>query len=222
MGILIDVILIAIVILNVAIGYKKGLINVIFNICAFLIAILVTLILYKPVSNLIINNTDIDNRIKEVIINNNQVDENSENESSEEEKTEIQKYVESKVNDVEDTAKAEAIEIVADIIAKTAIEILTAILLFIITRILVIILKFFSEALSNIPIIKQFNQVGGIVYGLLKAIIIIYLILTILFLIISINGNATVSAAIDDSIITKILYENNIIVKYCFLGKNLL
>ena len=222
MGILIDVILIAIVILNVAIGYKKGLINVIFNICAFLIAILVTLILYKPVSNLIINNTDIDNRIKEVIINNNQVDENSENESSEEEKTEIQKYVESKVNDVEDTAKAEAIEIVADIIAKTAIEILTAILLFIITRILVIILKAFSEGLSKIPIIKQCNQVGGIAYGLLKAIIIIYLLLTILFLVVSINGNGTISKAIEDSTITKVLYENNIIVKYCFLGKNLL
>ena len=88
MGILIDVILIAIVILNVAIGYKKGLINVIFNICAFLIAILVTLILYKPVSNLIINNTDIDDRIKEVIINNNQVNENNNNEAQEE-KTEL-------------------------------------------------------------------------------------------------------------------------------------
>lgn len=221
MGILIDVILIAIVILNVAIGYKKGLINVIFSICAFLIAILVTLILYKPVSNLIINNTDIDDKIKEVIINNNQVNENNNNEAQEE-KTELQKYVESKVSDMEDAAKSEAIQIVADTISKTAIEILTAILLFIITRILVIILKFFSEGLSKIPIIKQCNQAGGIAYGLLKAIIIIYLLLTILFLVVSINGNGTISKAIEDSTITKVLYENNIIVKYCFLGKNLL
>lgn len=221
MGILIDVILIAIIILNVAVGYKKGLINVIFSICAFLIAILVTLILYKPVSNLIINNTDIDDKIKEVIINNNQVNENNNNEAQEE-KTELQKYVESKVSDMEDAAKSEAIQIVADTISKTAIEILTAILLFIITRILVIILKAFSEGLSKIPIIKQCNQAGGIAYGLLKAIIIIYLLLTILFLVVSINGNGTISKAIEDSTITKVLYENNIIVKYCFLGKNLL
>ena len=221
MGILIDVILIAIIILNVAVGYKKGLINVIFSICAFLIAILVTLILYKPVSNLIINNTDIDDQIKEVIINNNQVNENNNNEAQEE-KTELQKYVESKVSDMEDAAKSEAIQIVADTISKTAIEILTAILLFIITRILVIILKAFSEELSKIPIIKQCNQAGGIAYGLLKAIIIIYLLLTILFLVVSINGNGTISKAIEDSTITKVLYENNIIVKYCFLGKNLL
>lgn len=221
MGILIDIILIAIIILNVAIGYKKGLINVIFSICAFLIAILVTLILYKPVSNLIINNTDIDDKIKEVIINNNQVNENNNNEAQEE-KTELQKYVESKVSGMEDVAKSEAIQIVADTVSKIAIEILTAILLFIITRVLVIILKFFSEGLSKIPIIKQCNQAGGIVYGLLKAIIIIYLLLTILFLVVSINGNGTISKAIEDSTITKVLYENNIIVKYCFLGKNLL
>lgn len=221
MGILIDIILIAIIILNVAIGYKKGLINVIFSICAFLIAILVTLILYKPVSNLIINNTDIDDKIKEVIINNNQVNENNNNEAQEE-KTELQKYVESKVSGMEDVAKSEAIQIVADTVSKIAIEILTAILLFIITRVLVIILKFFSEGLSKIPIIKQCNQAGGIVYGLLKAIIIIYLLLTILFLVVSINGNGTISKTIEDSTITKVLYENNIIVKYCFLGKNLL
>ncbi len=221
MGILIDIILIAIIILNVAIGYKKGLINVIFSICAFLIAILVTLILYKPVSNLIINNTDIDDKIKEVIINNNQVNENNNN-KAQEEKTELQKYVESKVSGMEDVAKSEAIQIVADTVSKIAIEILTAILLFIITRVLVIILKFFSEGLSKIPIIKQCNQAGGIVYGLLKAIIIIYLLLTILFLVVSINGNGTISKAIEDSTITKVLYENNIIVKYCFLGKNLL
>lgn len=221
MGILIDIILIAIIILNVAIGYKKGLINVIFSICAFLIAILVTLILYKPVSNLIINNTDIDDKIKEVIINNNQVNENNNN-KAQEEKTELQKYVESKVSGMEDVAKSEAIQIVADTVSKIAIEILTAILLFIITRVLVIILKFFSEGLSKIPIIKQCNQAGGIVYGLLKAIIIIYLLLTILFLVVSINGNGTISKTIEDSTITKVLYENNIIVKYCFLGKNLL
>ena len=221
MGILIDIILIAIIILNLRIGYKKGLINVIFSICAFLIAILVTLILYKPVSNLIINNTDIDDKIKEVIINNNQVNENNNN-KAQEEKTELQKYVESKVSGMEDVAKSEAIQIVADTVSKIAIEILTAILLFIITRVLVIILKFFSEGLSKIPIIKQCNQAGGIVYGLLKAIIIIYLLLTILFLVVSINGNGTISKTIEDSTITKVLYENNIIVKYCFLGKNLL
>ena len=64
MGLLMDIILIAILVLNVIIGYKKGLINVIFNICAFLLAIVITIILYKPVSNIIIENSDIREKFK--------------------------------------------------------------------------------------------------------------------------------------------------------------
>ena len=70
MGLLMDIVLVAILVLNVIIGYKKGLINVIFNICAFLLAIVITIILYKPVSNLIIKNTGIDKKIENIIIEN--------------------------------------------------------------------------------------------------------------------------------------------------------
>ena len=71
------------------------------------------------------------------------------------------------------------------------------------------------------PIIKQFNQVGGLAYGILKGLVIIYLLLTIMFLVISINGNGAIAEAINNSHITKFLYDNNIVVDYCFLGKNL-
>ena len=59
-------------------------------------------------------------------------------------------------------------------------------------------------------------------YGLIKGLIIIYVILTILFFVVSINENGIISNAIENSYITKFLYENNIIVNYCVLGKNLL
>ena len=45
MGLVIDGVVIAIFILSIFIGYKKGLINVIFNILAFFIAIIIALIL---------------------------------------------------------------------------------------------------------------------------------------------------------------------------------
>ena len=68
MGIVVDVILCSIIILNVFIGYKKGLIKVAFNIFAFFIAIIATFILFKPISNLVIHNTQIDDKIKETIV----------------------------------------------------------------------------------------------------------------------------------------------------------
>lgn len=211
MGICIDLVIVLIFILNIFIGYKKGLINVIFSICAFLIAIIATLILYKPISNIIINNTNIDDKIKEVIVKNNTNSSNVETYDNGE-KTGLQQYIESTIENTTEEAKIQATRTVADVISNKAVEILTGVVLFILIRIAVVLLKFLIEGIAELPIIKQFNQVGGIAYGILKSFIIIYLILTILFFVISIKGNTKIEDTIESSYITKFLYENNIIV----------
>ena len=263
MGIVVDFILVFIILLNVIIGYKKGLIKVAFSIFAFLIALIATLILFKPVSYFIINNTQIDENIKLIIVSNNKFNnenqtngeqENSESESEnnkkekenenevendneneieiekekerEEEKEEnntfIKKYVYGIISEKTNEAKNKAIETVADTVSVKAVEILTAIVLYIAIRIIIIFLSFLSDSIAKIPIIKQFNEVGGIVYGLLKSVIIIYLLLTIIFIVNSIKGSGFVGDAIENSYVTKYLYNNNIIVNYCLLDKNLL
>ncbi len=221
MGILMDLAVIAILIINVILGYKKGLIKVLFSICAFLIAIIATLILYKPISNIVMEHTDINDKIKEIIIKNHTSDENTDTQENKE-KTKLQEYIENTIKDKTNEAKAQAIEAAADVISNKVVEILTGILLFIVIRIALLILNFLTESIAELPIIKQFNQVGGIAYGTLKAFIIIYLLLTILFFIVSIKGETMIADTIDRSYITKFLYENNIIVDYCLLGKNLL
>lgn len=222
MGILMDVIIIAIILFNVMLGYKRGLIHVIFNICAFFIAIILTFIFYRPIANIIINYTEIDEKIEEIILQNNANYEPDETQENEDGTTNLQQYIARQIQDTTDEAKAQAAQLVANTISHRAIEILTGILLFVGIRILVTLLKFLAEGIAEIPIIKQCNKMGGIAYGLLKSAIIILILLTIMFLVISINGNGVMTEAINDSYITKFLYENNIIVNYCFLDKNLL
>ena len=55
MNYLIDLILIAIIALFTFIGYKRGLIKVAFGLVSFILAIAISVVLYKPVSNFIIN-----------------------------------------------------------------------------------------------------------------------------------------------------------------------
>lgn len=222
MGIFIDLFVIAIFLLNVMLGYKKGLIHAIFNICAFLIAIVLTLFLYRPIANLIIENTTIDDQIKEAIIENTTDSENANPQDFNKNKSNWQQYIENTIQNATNETKEQATELVANTISSRAIEIITAIVLFIVIRIIVIILKFVIEAIASLPIINQFNRTGGIIYGVIKSILIIYLLLTIVFLVISINENGLIADAINSSHLTKFLYENNIIVNYCFLDKNLL
>ena len=64
MGVIVDLIIIAIVALSTYLAYKKGLVALAIKLCAVVISIVITLLLYKPVSNLIINTTSIDETIQ--------------------------------------------------------------------------------------------------------------------------------------------------------------
>ena len=215
MGILLDIVLISIIMLNIIIGYKKGLIKVILNVFAFVISIIVTLILFKPISAIVINNTEIDENIKQLIIEkeNIELEKNKEsNVEAENNKNALSKYIENKINE----KKGETIEKIAYIISIRITEILVGFGLFVALRIILIILKLFGDGISKIPIIKQFNEIGGVIYGILKSILIIGFIITILYLIISIKNDGIIASILNESYLTKFLYRINPIV-YFFL-----
>ncbi|MEI3401779.1 MAG: CvpA family protein [Clostridia bacterium] len=213
MGIILDVIIVAIVVLNIFICYKKGLVKLAVGLIAVLAAIILALILYKPVSNIIIKNTDIDEKIENAIINNFSADTNG---NGEVRYVGILDYLEKYVDDAINKTQN---EIVYETAGTMAIKIVnTAVLLgiFLIVRIVLQLLTFVSDIITSLPIIKQFNEVGGVLYGIAKAILIIYVILAILFFVIFATENATISNAIADSFITKFLYEHNLLLNILF------
>ena len=67
MAIFIDLIILAILLISTFLGYKKGLIGVAFKIVSFLIALVITLILFKPISSYIINHTEISQTLENAI-----------------------------------------------------------------------------------------------------------------------------------------------------------
>lgn len=212
MGILLDILIIAILLISIVLGYKKGLINVAFNLCAFIIALIITLVLYRPITNFVIDNTEFDEKIESVIIE--KGISNDEKDTTED--GTLNKYIEEYVTKSVDNTKNEIVKSTATIIAEKIIGIVVMIALFIVIRILLIFAKAIINGIANLPIIKQFNELGGLLYGILRGIVIVYGILTIMFIVISMNNNGVLANSIDTSIISKILYENNIILNIIF------
>lgn len=215
MGIALDIFILAILVLSIFIGYKKGLVSLIFSFCAFIIAIILTWILYTPVTNFIIENTDFDKNIENFIIEkgiNTNEEDAEENKNTTQSKENINTYVEKYVEKSVENAKDKAIENTADIISKKVVSIIVAIALFIVLRLVLILLKFVLQGLAELPIIKQLNKSGGIVYGIIRGLFIIYVILAIMFFVISVNNSEVLTNMIDSSIISKYLYANNIIL----------
>ena len=209
MGIVIDIVIAAILIISVFIGYKQGLVKVIFNICALLVAIIATFILYRPVSNFVIEKTELDDKIRNTIIEkygNTEIQSEENNEG-------ILKLITQKLQEATIETTEKAVEVVAEEVSIKAVQIITGIGLFVVIRIGLIILKFLTEGLAELPLVKQLNGVGGIIYGLLRAIVIIYLLLYILFFVASMNNNGKIQKSINESYITKYIYDNNLLIK---------
>lgn len=217
MSILVDIIIIGILFLCIFFGYKRGLIGVAFKILSFIIALVVSLILFKPVSNYIIKNTQIDDNIKSYIV---QVIEGQEDTASKEEKEKsdntpavIMDYINTSIEQATKEAKSNVAEVVSENITVTIINAAVILLLFIVLRIVLIFVKILSDAIAELPIIKQFNTTGGILYGIVQGFLIIFVVLGVISMFIPIPA---IQSAINDSFIGSFLYNNNLLLKIFF------
>ena len=197
MDIFIDIILIALIALSIFLGYKKGLASLAIKLCAFIIAILITFILYRPIANLIINTTSVDESIEDTIYN--KVTEMIQKDETNE-----------LTSDLIESAKQGMLEQSARELAINVVYGGTIIILFIVVRIALIFVSALANLVAKLPIIKQANEVGGAIYGLLRAIVIIYAILLVINFIGELNPKNIATQTINESTIIKAMYENNI------------
>ena len=212
MSIIVDLVILAIMILCIIIGYVRGLTGSLIKILSFVLSIVIAFILFIPISNLIIDKTQIDENleqtIRETIIGNEQNKEENMPQA-------ITDYIGQKVENVADDAKEAIADSTARDVAVTIVKAGTWIVLFIIARILLIFLRFITALIAKLPVIKQCDKLGGIIYGIIEGLIIIYVLLAIIsFVSPMLSGN--LANAIDKSYIGSIMYNNNLLLKIIF------
>ena len=184
-GILIDLVIISIIISNAFWGYRRGLTGVMFKILTFIISIIIMFILYKPVSNAIIKNTELDEWITEKISQNIEGTTLKDGDLLEydEENSTISKGMVDILNSfITDALKETTNNVVyytASNIAYGMIRIGTMLILFMLSRFFLVFIRFAAEIIANLPIIKTFNKSGGLIYGVIKGFLIIYVVLAV-------------------------------------------
>ena len=100
----------------------------------------------------------------------------------------------------------------ANAMSVKIINLIVFIAIFTAVRVILFALTLVADAITSLPILKQLDDVGGILYGLVKALLIIYLVLAIVSLIVSFTASTAISDLITSSYITKFFYENNLIL----------
>lgn len=212
MGIAIDIFIVLFMMLSIFIGYKRGLIKVGIRLFALIIALLLTIILYKPIARVVMDKTHLDENISNTIYS--KISDKDFNNISDQDKKENKLLLigEDYIKQAIDEKKSDVARFVSDSLAVTIVELAIFISLLVVLRIILIIMNLLADFIGNLPIIKQFNKVGGFIVGLLEGIVIVYAVFAICFLLDPFTGNGNIGKTIQSSTLGEMIYDNNIIV----------
>lgn len=204
MSLIIDLIIVAIILLFTFLGYKRGLIKVAIKLCTFIIAIIVAFVLYKPISNVVIENTGIDESI-ETAITNRILPEGA----SVDEEVELSNDLPSVIlKNGENTVQS-----IATSFSNTIIEAVCFFIIFIAVKIILKFITALADLIAKLPILKQFNALGGTIYGVLEGLFLVFVGFAIISLIAPLI-DVSILEAIHSSTLGSIFYNNNILLNF--------
>ena len=196
MGIIVDIIIIAIIALSTFLSYRKGIVEVAISFCAFVISIVATFLLYQPISNVVIQTTNIDETIEKAIY-----EKASESMTPEKEGA----------NPILEITQNEMLPETARNIAVSMVRAGVSLILFIGIKIALKFISALADVITKLPIIKQLNQTGGIIYGIGRGILIVFATLLIVGMLQPIWSDNVINQSVEQSIIGKAMDQNNVL-----------
>ena len=203
MNIIIDLILVAILVVSAVFAAKKGLIGTIFSLASTVVAIALSLMLCAPVSGFI-DNTFVNKPVKQYILS--AVDSTSIGKSYDQaiENIDVAGKIEAMPQslksvlelanvDVDEmvakakavqndtaSAKDELINKIAAPISATISKVIALVVLFAVLSIgLWVVAKLITAVFNALPLGKSLNKFGGLAFGILRGLIIVFVIATL-------------------------------------------
>ncbi len=217
---IVDLIIGVIIILFLIIGYKKGLVFCLINLATFIVAIVLAFALCSPVAELVKNTTEIDENMKSFIVSHMPGGEEIDLKANEQLPEPIRNAIDGSVTSINE-AKEKAIDATATEITNNVLKAICFVAIFFLVKILMLVLKVVSRIFTKIPVIEQINTLGGMIVGTLEGLILVYVIFGVISLISPMLTNTAIVDSINDSFFGKMMYNNNVVVKYIYNGTKL-
>lgn len=198
MGILFDIIPIALVLILAYTGYKKGFMYMIYSFASFFVSIIIAWLLYGRVSELL-TLMGADQWLTASLFGDIQLLDTEELPSY------LQSMVESGQLSLMDAMNTKLVDLILNVLSFVIVVILT--------WIIVQIIKKAIRLVSNTPIIGTVDRLSGGALGATEGILLILIVLSVIYACTSLLDNKAITDCIDNSYILKFLYENNPIIK---------
>lgn len=205
-----DLVVIALIILGAFSGKKKGLVGIIVGFASLILSIVLAFAFQSVVADAIYD-MGLGSAVKEMAQESiqKQIDEGSGEDAT---------FYGQIISNVADETQ---IEQTAESVSRFVMKGLSFIAIFLIVRLICYILQMVLNVVFNLPILNTINGTGGIVVGALGVLIRIWILLALLSFVAPLPMFSSVMSYIDQTFITKLLYNNNLLVAVIKMGLNL-
>lgn len=218
-----DIIIISLVLISGFIGIKKGMIVIITKIAGFILATVFAFIFYKSLATYFIANYEFPSKINQSI--------KSAIASQKQEANEKDEYINlsniiekfnltEKINLEEEQENLSEEKVLSDVIAEKItmyiMNIISFLIIFLCIVIIVAILSVILGAIFSLPLLNSLNKTGGFVAEIVLFVVKLWVILGIVSLLSPMSFMSWIVGLIDNSVIVKFLYNNNILMQLIY------
>ncbi len=102
-----------------------------------------------------------------------------------------------------------AISATANMISEAIVNIIAFLTVLIVVRVLIWVAANMLNLLAKLPVINFFNRTMGLALGVIQGMLIVLILLTMVYAIMPMRENPVLAQAIENSQLTKFIYENN-------------
>jgi uncharacterized membrane protein required for colicin V production len=222
----VDIVLFILILVATFLGYRRGFFKTLYGLLAFFIAIFLALSFHKPFATFLKNNTGID----EWIITNIQgsaqkIEPNTDQLNTHVINNENMEVIEKTLGNLPenikvtlglDDIKNQALESISLKVSDLAINIISILGIYVVVRLLLGVISTIIDGVLKLPILKQINELLGLLLGSILGFLQIYIIFAIITFLSSIINLNVLILYIKSSLFARILYENNLILSLLF------
>lgn len=224
-----DIIVIVVIALYALVGYAKGFVFSVFKVASFFVSAFLSILAYPHVSNFLISSVKLDQQFKESIGENiskiitpEQIAKGAGTQPVTDMLNSwgIPKPIENMIVDnlavQVSNSKESIVDVLSSSLSVIAVNIISIIAVFIVISIILFFARNIFEGIAKLPIFKQVNKVGGLIFGGIEGLLIVYIVFAILSVFVSFKDLHDVFATINSSVIAKQMFANNLLLIWAF------
>ncbi len=202
-----DVCVVGILVLFIWWGYKSGLIKTFVKMVSYVISIIISFLLYPVISDVLVKTPIFDKLVE--IMSKKIVSDSVSDSMGQGALGILSNYINSGIQS--------ATSNIAEAMAGLIVNILAFVIVLLLSGIIVRIVGNIMGIFAKLPVIKQFNKLGGAAIGAVIGIAALYVISAVLILVSPADPQSRLYYEIENSTYASEIYENNVILK--FIGK---